>query len=273
MDAATASGGDSGFDAALKALEELQSDLPASAAATDVAAAPFVVGFDEVDPLEAMAAATLAEMAADAAASASNVVMDDLEAALNASMAQISFVQPGPEPASAPAPVPAPEVAPVAAAPAIIMASPPSRLGFLPMAAVLLGVFSSLLSVIGLVVASRTIAGASLIVADARERQQQMVQVGKLVHDLDVIRIRQMELFRRQQAATSTSVATRDDLHNAIDGIRNDLAKRGPDVEILKMVHEGNSQLNESLVAIGIKVSRMEAGLAAQRSMLPPRRQ
>lgn len=267
MDAATASGGDSGFDAALKALEELQSDLPASAASTDAAPVPFAVGFEEVDPLEAMAAATLAEMAADAATSANNVVMDDLEAALNASMAQISFVQPEPEPA------PAAEAAPVAAAPAIIMASPPSRLGFLPMAAVLLGVFSSLLSVVGLVVASRTIAGASLIVADARERQQQMVQVGKLVHDLDVIRIRQMELLRRQQAATSTSVATRDDLHNAIDGIRNDLARRGPDVEILKMVHEGNSQLNESLVAIGIKVSRMEAGLAAQRSMLPPRRQ
>jgi hypothetical protein len=100
-----------------------------------------------------------------------------------------------------------------------------------------------------------------------------MTEVGKLVRDLDVIRARQLELLRRQQAAASTSAATRDDLHNAMDGIRNDMAKRGPDIEILKMVHEGNAQLAESLAAIGMKVTRIEGALAAQRSMLPPRRE
>lgn len=274
MDAASASGGDSGFDAALRALDELQSELPKKADGIGVAPASLAISIDDgLDPLEAMAAATLAEMAADTAASASNIaVMDDLEAALNASMAEISFTQPAFEPA--PAPAPAPQAAPFAVPPIVPIAEVlPSRLRFLPIAAVVLGVFSSLLSMIGLIVASRTIAGASLIVADARERQQQMTEVGKLVRDLDVIRARQLELLRRQQAAASTSVATRDDLHNAMDGIRNDMAKRGPDVEILKMVHEGNTQLAEGLAAIGMKVTRIEGALSAQRSMLPPRRQ
>lgn len=268
MDAATASGGDSGFDAALKALDELQSDLPMTPGGTIIAPAPLSISLDdEIDPLEAMAAATLAEMAADTAASSNTVVMDDLEAALNASMAQISFHQPEPAPAVAP------EAPAAVAAPAVVAAAPPSRLRYLPIAASALGVFSSVLSMIGLVVASRTIAGASLIVADARERQQQMTEVSMLVRDLNVIRVREAELLLHQQAATSTSVATRDDLHNAIDGIRNDMAKRGPDVEILKMVHQGNSQLAEGLAAIGMKVTRIEAILSAQRSMSAPRRQ
>ncbi|SDD41373.1 hypothetical protein SAMN05444678_11316 [Sphingomonas sp. YR710] len=274
MDAASASGGDSGFDAALRALDELQSELPKKADGIGVTPASFAISIDDgLDPLEAMAAATLAEMAADTAASASNIaVMDDLEAALNASMAEISFTQPAFEPA--PAPAPAPQAAPPAVVPVAPIAEVlPPRLRFLPIVAVVLGVFSSLLSMIGLIVASRTIAGASLIVADARERQQQMTEVGKLVRDLDVIRARQLELLRRQQAAASTSVATRDDLHNAMDGIRNDMAKRGPDIEILKMVHEGNAQLAEGLAAIGMKVTRIEGTLSAQRSMLPPRRQ
>jgi hypothetical protein len=271
MDAASASGGDSGFDAALRALDELQNELPKNADGIAAAPASLAISIDDgLDPLEAMAAATLAEMAADTAASGNIAVMDDLEAALNASMAQISFTQPAFESAPTPAQEEAP---PVAVSVAPIVAPPPSRLRFLPMAAVMLGVFSSFLSMIGLIVASRTIAGASLIVADARERQQQMTEVGKLVRDLDVIRARQLELLRRQQAAASTSVATRDDLHNAMDGIRNDMAKRGPDIEILKMVHEGNAQLAESLAAIGMKVTRIEGALAAQRSMLPPRRQ
>lgn len=274
MDAASASGGDSGFDAALRALDELQSELPKKADGIGVTPASLAISIDDgLDPLEAMAAATLAEMAADTAASASNIaVMDDLEAALNASMAEISFTQPAFEPA--PAPAPAPQAAPPAVVPVAPIAEVlPPRLRFLPIVAVVLGVFSSLLSMIGLIVASRTIAGASLIVADARERQQQMTEVGKLVRDLDVIRARQLELLRRQQAAASTSVATRDDLHNAMDGIRNDMAKRGPDIEILKMVHEGNAQLAEGLAAIGMKVTRIEGALSAQRSMLPPRRQ
>jgi hypothetical protein len=249
MDGA-ASAGDAGFDAALKALDELESN---GAQQADTAGQPITIAptlgiaiADDVDPQP-----TFTRVAPIA-------VTDDLEAALNDSMAKVTV---GP---IEPTPAPAPAAAPVA--PQIVMVpAKPERSRFLPVAAASLGVFASLLSVIGLLVASRTIASASLVVADARERQQQMMQVGALMHDLDVIRTRQLELLQREQLAAANAPLSAEQFHAAMDNFRTDFGKRGPDAAVIAAVHQGQVDTNGHINELATKLMRIEAALSGGR--------
>ncbi|MDB5685758.1 MAG: hypothetical protein JWR77_347, partial [Rhizorhabdus sp.] len=99
----------------------------------------------------------------------------------------------------------------------------------------------------------------------ARERQQQMVQVGQMLHDLDRIRARQLELLERQQAAVSTTPATKAELDRAFDAVRADIGSRDPNAQILSVVRDGQNELADRMSAIGMKISRIEAGLGGGR--------
>lgn len=265
---ATIGSDDSGFDAALKALEELESDVIRQPAPTP---GP-VIEIDDEDPLAAMAAATLAELSLDlASAPAHSNANDvcDLDAALAATMAEVAAAPAAPIPNT---PAPAPVAPPIAAAPSAAPPAPvvqvvaaPAKPHYLLMVAAGLGVFASLLSTVGLIVTSRTVAEASLVVADARERQHQMAQVGDLLHDLDRIRARQLELLQRQQAAVTTTPATKAELDRAFDALRTDIGSREPNKELVSLVNDGQNELADRMSAIGMKVSRIEAALGGAR--------
>jgi hypothetical protein len=273
MDLADATGR-TGFDAALKALEELESSVVES---VQIGVSPIgIAPGSPIDVIEddglpmAMAAA-----AALTAGSSISTEIEDLEAALNASTAQIAMAPVNPALSFAPSTTPymSPHVSAVpaaVAAPAVeAIPAKPSRLRFLPIAAACLGVIASLLSVIGLIVASRTVAGASLVVADARERQQQLVQVGMLLHDLDAIRARQIELLQRQQAAAVAAPLTVDQFNATMDNMQEQFGKHGPDAEIMIAIHQSENEVNQHLNEVSLQMKRIEAMIGSGRSSLP----
>lgn len=230
------SAGDAGFDAALKALDELES--PVASAAPSIGVAPLAIDIAD-------ARAPAKPIVADPPATAAG---DDLESAVNASMAKVTTA------AVEPAPIPA------ASAPV-----KPGRLWLFAMAVAGLGVFASLLSVVGLVVTSRTVASASLVVADARERQAQMAKAGVLLHDLDLIRTRQIELLQRQQVAAETTPLSGEQFNKSMDNLRIDIGKRGPDADIIRTLHEGQADTNQRINELSMKVMRIEAAVGGAR--------
>jgi hypothetical protein len=251
------SAGDAGFDAALKALDELESNaVPVSAPSSplSVAIPPILDIFDavEITPVALVVAAPAG-------------VDDELESMVNASLATVKV------PPAEPTPAP---ISPATSGPVSFSApSTPAQSGRPWLLAVMiagLGVFASLLAVIGLIVTSRTMAHASLVVADARERQQQLAKVGVLVHDLELIRARQIELLQRQQVAATTTPLSSEQFNKSMDNLRIDIGKRGPEAEVLQVVRAGQVDSNQRITELTLKVMRIEAAVAGgRRSSLP----
>jgi hypothetical protein len=128
-----------------------------------------------------------------------------------------------------------------------------------------LGVFASVVSAVGLIVTARNVTGATLVVADARERQQQMVKVEALVHDLEQIRTRQIELLQRQQVAAAAAPLSSDQFNQSMDNLRIDIGKRGPDAGVMRAVREAQVDTANRINELSMKVIRIEAAVGGGR--------
>ena len=262
MDAQTSGG--TGFDAALKALEDLETDVAQArdAAPAPVAATPAIEGIGAIEGIEAIDFDIVAESPAPPAPAPAPA----LEVEAPTPDLRVIAVDPAPSAVVAPQPEPLPSAAagPVAAQ-AVVSATPPvAKRSKLPAIAVGLGLFSSIVSAVGLVVVSRTVVGASLVVADARERGEQMKKVGILIHDLEALRAREQVAIHRQEAVAAAAPITAQDLDKRLDSLRESLAARDQTKAMIDRINDGQSQLNETLVSIGAKVSRIEAKIDAK---------
>lgn len=142
---------------------------------------------------------------------------------------------------------------------------PAAALSVLPLVAVSLAALASFLAVVGLVVASRTVAGATLVVADARERQAQLARVGELVEEVEALRLREQAALERIERLRASGAATPDDVNRAIDNLKQALAKRDPESGALKLVRDGQAELAERIGQISVKLERVEMGMKAGR--------
>lgn len=172
-------------------------------------------------------------------------------------MSIISLVEP-----EAPAPIPEVVEAP--------MAEHPSRLiRALPIAAVSLAVVASLISAVGLIAASRTIAGASLVVADARERQAQLSRVETLIGEVEALRQREQASLERIERFRSAGAATPADINRALLQLRQDMVRHESDGGTLALLRDGQSELGERVGQISLKLERIELALTASRKAKP----
>ena len=171
-------------------------------------------------------------------------------------MSVISLVEP-----EAPAPVPE-AVAPVV--------EKPSRLvSMLPLAAVSLAVVASLMSAVGLVAASGTMAGASLVVADVRERQAQLARVETLIEEVEALRSREQASLERVERFRSAGAATPADINRALLQLRQDMVRHESDGGTLALLRDGQSELAERVGQIWLKIERIEVALTASRKAKP----
>ena len=173
------------------------------------------------------------------------------------------------EPVAAPLPAPAGETAPAAESPAAEPAARPARMNLLPIIAVTLAALASFMAVIGLVVANRTVMHASLIVADAQERQEQLAKVSELIGQVDALRLREEAALERADRLRMAGAATPLDVNRAIDNLRQDLAKRSQDGGALGLVRDGQSELAERLGQVSMKLERVEQLLKAGHGPVP----
>lgn len=243
MDATPNSG--NGFDAALKALEDLETGVVTETGpAVSVGFAPSVVA-----PASSIAL--------------SEIEFGDEPAAIPVSpLAEI--VAEGHE--SRPAPPATAEAAagpaPTAVQPAL--ASPgaaPAGGGKFGKIAVGLAILSSILSAAGLIVAERTIMSAQLVVADARERAHQLEQANRLIRDLEIVRDKQIELLRQQQLQLASAPVTSAELRHRMDSLQAGLLQRDPMNRVIEAIQSGNAADAARFREFGMKMERVEQAL------------
>jgi hypothetical protein len=260
MDANAGSGRD-GFDAALRALEDLESSVAQGRETKPaVAVAPAPAAEPVLPPTSVLAFSDSEEEEQD----------DQPVAIATAPLAEFEPGQPVPplplpaEPVATQRPsatpsAPAPAAAPVAAAPV-----PGSRAGLWTKVAIGLGLGSSVVSAAGLIIAERTIMSARLVVADARERQEQLAQAGRLIHDLELVRDRQLELLKAQQAQLANAPVTSAELQHRMNALQEGIMKRDPVNQVVQVIREGQSDSNARLNEFAVKMDRMEARIAGR---------
>jgi hypothetical protein len=139
----------------------------------------------------------------------------------------------------------------------------------LPIAAVSLAVVASLISAIGLAAASRTIAGASLVVADARERQAQLNRVETLIREVEALRHREQASLERIERFRSAGAATPADINRALVQLRQDMVRHEPGGGTLELLRDGQSELAERLGQVSLKLERVEMAVTASRKANP----
>ncbi|MFC0307499.1 hypothetical protein [Rhizorhabdus histidinilytica] len=252
MDATKGTSG-KGFDAALKALEDLETSVAQAREDKPVPPAAEPAPAVEPAPATVITAVPIVEV-------------EEVPAASGAEAEAVPQQQPNPQPTSqdepaaepaavaapAAAPLPTPIPEPVAVAPA------PSRSAMLGRVAIGLGLVSSLVSAAGLVIAERTIMSAQLVVADARERQAQLESATRLIHDLRIVRDRQVELLRAQQAQLASAPVTSAELQHRMENLQKGLLERDPLTQVVRAVHEGQVATNARLNEFERKMDRIE---------------
>ena len=288
---ATSSSSDNGFDAALKALEDLETSISQGQEETASPAAGVDLGGIDLDQL-------VAESMASAAATA--VVAEPVPPSSAASVAASVDPAPVPGPSFVPpalvvapgiafaeeeerAPTMAvdalpdiealvtqlPPIAPTATAtataPAVGESEPApnarkdARAGLWTKLAIGLGLFSSVVSATGLIIAERVVSSASLVVADARERQHQLEQANKLIADLQLVRDKQIELLKAQQAQLASAPVTSEELQHRMEALQAGLIQRDPVREFVQAVRESQMATNSRFQEVGMKLDRIEA--------------
>jgi hypothetical protein len=151
--------------------------------------------------------------------------------------------------------------APLAPSPVVVVAPAAGRLGKV---AIGLALFSCIVSAAGLVVAERTIMSAQLVVADARERQLQLKHANRLIHDLGLVRDKQIELLRAQQAQLAATPVTSAELQHKMDVLQTGLLARDPLNGVVSAIREGQSDTNARFNEFGMKIARLEAAVGGE---------
>lgn len=253
MDASPSAGGN-GFDAALKALEDLETSVVQTREEKPVMAAAAVAA-PAIEPVSAIG------------------FSDGDEQAVPVAIAPAPAVDVIELPAEPAAPV-AVEIAshsvPLSAAPAEAVVSTPAPVAAAPSTgrftriAIGLGLLSSAVSAAGLVVAERVIMSAQLVVADARERARQAEQANKLIRDLQLVRDKQIELLRLQQAQAAATPVSSEELQHRMDALQTGLLARDPMNNVVSAIRESQSGTNARFSEFGMKIDRLEAAVSGR---------
>lgn len=251
MDTISISDSGSGFDAALKALEDLETSVVQT---RDDPPAANVGGSGPIDfsaPDEESAPVGIMSIQIDD--------FDDLDAIVAGAIDQPTSQSPATQPVPTPA---AAEIALAPAAPEVVQATSAPRLpSRMSQIAIGVGLISSLISAVGLIVAERTIMSAQLVVAHARERQHQLETANALIHDLRLVRDRQIELLQAQRAQLADTPVTSEELKHRMEMLQAGLAERDPMTMVLKAIQSGHADTNARFNEFGMKMARVEAAL------------
>ncbi|MGC6330154.1 hypothetical protein [Rhizorhabdus sp. FW153] len=287
---ATSSSSDNGFDAALKALEDLETSISQSQEDNAANAAPADLGGIDLDQLVAESMASAAVAAEPVVPPAAAAVVAPVDAAPVPGPSFVSpalVVSPGiafaeeersptmavdalPDidalvtqlpPIAPPVTMPAPADGQAEAAPPVRAGA---RAGLWTKVAIGLGLLSSVVSAAGLIIAERVVSSASLVVADARERQHQLEQANKLIADLQLVRDKQIELLKAQQAQLASAPVTSEELQHRMEALQAGLIQRDPVREFVQAVRESQMATNSRFQEVGMKLERIEAMAARQ---------
>lgn len=168
---------------------------------------------------------------------------------------------PAEPPASAPLPQPQAETE-ADAAPVATAAAMPKRniYRYVPLAAVSMAVFASSLSVIGLLVASRTLAETKIVLEQVQAHQAKMRRLDKVIEEVDALRDREQIALIRLEQINAGRPATGAEVRAAITGLQLAMAKYQPDNlnATLTNIRDGQYELAERISTMYRRVEKID---------------
>jgi len=169
-----------------------------------------------------------------------------------------------PQPAPS-APLPQPQLESAASA-ALVEA--PARMfnlrRHIPLAAVSLAVFASGLSVIGLLVASRTVAETRLVLEQVQANQQRMESLDTLIKRVEELRRREQIALARVERINSGKPVTATELRSAMAGLQLAMNRYqlGSGNGTLSAIRDGQYELAERISTIYRRVEKIDGQVA-----------
>lgn len=168
--------------------------------------------------------------------------------------------------ASAPLPQPQQEPTPVAAAveEPQMKKHKPSVMRHVPMIAVSLAVFTSGLSMVGLLVASRTVAETKLVLEEVQTHQHKMKKLDTLIEQVAALRRREQIALARVELINAGKPVTAAQLRATADGLQLAMTKYqlGTGNSTLQNIRDGQYELAERVGTMYRKVERMDDQLS-----------
>lgn len=166
-------------------------------------------------------------------------------------------------PASAPLPQPQAEVEPAPLAAGVVK-SKRSPLRFVPLAAVSMAVFASSLSVIGLLVASRTLAETKIVLDQVQAHQAKMRHLDTVIDKVEALRYREQIALVRLERINAGKPATGAEVRAAIAGLQLAMAKYQPDNlnSTLTNIRDGQYELAERVSTMYRRVEKIDEQMA-----------
>jgi len=249
--------------------------------------APLLVIADEQD--EATPALVVVEESAPELPKPAVEALDVAKPEVEEAKAQAPKAKPAPAPVIEAAPAPAPAVeapAPVAeaapapsaplpqpqqeAAPVATVEEPqmkkhkPSMMRHVPMIAVSLAVFTSGLSMVGLLVASRTVAETKLVLQEVQTHQHKMKKLDTLIEQVAALRRREQIALARVELINAGKPVTAAQLRATADGLQLAMTKYqlGTGNSTLQNIRDGQYELAERVGTMYRKVERMDDQLS-----------
>lgn len=128
----------------------------------------------------------------------------------------------------------------------------------IPLAAVSLAVFASSISVIGLLVASRTVAETKIVLEQVQRHQNKMRHLEQLIDDIDALRQREQLALVRLEQINAGKPATGAEVRSAVGSLQLAIAKFQPGGTngSLTLLRDGQAELAER---VGTVYRRVEA--------------
>jgi hypothetical protein len=135
---------------------------------------------------------------------------------------------------------------------------------FIPLAAVSMAVFASSLSVIGLLVASRTLAETKIVLEQVQAHQSKMRRLDTVIDEIDALRDREQIALIRLEQINAGKPATGGEVRAAIAGLQLAMAKYQPDNlnNTLTNIRDGQYELAERISTVYRRVERIDDQMA-----------
>jgi len=164
--------------------------------------------------------------------------------------------------AAANAPLPQPSEAALAATP--VSGRPKRNIRpLIPLAAVSMAVFASGLSVVGLLVASRTVAETRLVLEQVQQHQSKMRRLDQMIEEIDALHSREQLALVRLEQINSGKPATGAEVRGAIGSLQLALAKYQPGGAngTLTLLRDGQAELAERVTTMYRRVEQIDSRL------------
>lgn len=180
-----------------------------------------------------------------------------------------------------PAPVAAAAaVAPASTAPATPAASAPPQsavattglAGRIPMIALALACFASLIAAIGVVVASRTIARSNAVLEEVQAHQEKMRRLDRLVDEVEALHHQHAAMVARMERSASVRPLTAGEMRAALASLQLKLSKTeegGPGGN-LALIRDGQSELAERIGIVYRRLEQIDEKLASRGAAAHP---